>query len=195
MLSIIKRQIKRVINRFKYWKYKREIKNLGGSVNGKVRLHVEGEFSFGKGLILNAQGIDTTSVSQISVRKGAKLSFGNFSGISSTAIACTNEITIGNYVNIGAGCLIMDSNFHNLDWKVRMDRMTDWKTAKSAPIHIGDCAFIGARSIICKGVTIGEHAIIAAGSVVIKDIPADEIWGGNPAKFIAKVTSLKSIQI
>lgn len=187
MLSIIKRQVKRIINRFKYWKYKRKIHNLGGRINGKVRLHIEGEFSFGKGLILNAQGIDTTSVSQISVRKGAKLSFGNFSGISSTAIACTNEITIGNHVNIGAGCLIMDSNFHNLDWKVRMDRMTDWKTAQSAPISIGNCAFIGARSIICKGVTIGDHAIIAAGSVVVKDIPADEIWGGNPAKFISKV--------
>ena len=189
MLSIIKRQVKRIINRFKYWKYKRKIHNLGGRINGKVRLHIEGEFSFGKGLILNAQGIDTTSVSQISVRKGAKLSFGNFSGISSTAIACTNEITIGNHVNIGAGCLIMDSNFHNLDWKVRMDRMTDWKTAQSAPIYIGNYAFIGARSIICKGVTIGEHAIIAAGSVVVKDIPADEIWGGNPAKFISKVTT------
>ena len=100
MLSIIKRQIKRVTNRFKYWRYKREINYLGGCVNGKVRLHVEGEFSFGKGLILNAQGIDTTLVSQISIWKGAKLSFGNFSGISSTAIACTNEITIGDYVNI-----------------------------------------------------------------------------------------------
>ena len=189
MLSIIKRQIKRVTNRFKYWKYKREIKNLGGSVNGKVRLYVEGEFSFGKGLILNAQGIDTTLVSQISIWKGAKLSFGNFSGISSTAIACTNEITIGDYVNIGAGCLIMDSNFHNLDWKVRMDRMREWETAQSAPIYIGNCAFIGARSIICKGITIGDHAIIAAGSVVVKDVPADEIWGGNPAKFISKVTT------
>ena len=189
MLSIIKRQIKRVINRFKYWRYKREINNLGGCVNGKVRLHVEGEFSFGKGLILNAQGIDTTSVSQISVRKGAKLSFGNFSGISSTAIACTNEITIGDYVNIGAGCLIMDSNFHNLDWKVRMDRMTDWKTAQSAPISIGNCAVIGARSIICKGISIGDHAIIAAGSVVVKDVPADEFWGGNPAKLISKETT------
>ena len=70
-----------------------------------------------------------------------------------------------------------------------MDRMTDWKTAQSAPIYIGNYAFIGARSIICKGVTIGEHAIIAAGSVVVKDIPADEIWGGNPAKFISKVTT------
>lgn len=193
-MHFIKRQIKRVLNLLKRASIKKQIKALGGQVNGKVKLHIDGDLTFKEGLILNARGIDTTSISQISVRKGAKLSFGKFSGISSTAIACTNEITIGNYVNIGAGCLIMDSNFHNLDWKIRMDRTTDWKTAKSAPIHIGDCAFIGARSIICKGVTIGDHAIIAAGSVVIKDIPADEIWGGNPAKFIAKITSLTSKQ-
>ena len=191
-MRFIKRQIKRFLNQIKFFRIKQQIKSLGGQVNGEVKLYIDGDLTFKEGLIFNAQGIDTTSISQISVRKGAKLSFGKFSGISSTAIACTNEITIGNYVNIGAGCLIMDSNFHNLDWKIRMDRTTDWKTAKSAPIHIGDCAFIGARSIICKGVTIGDHAIVAAGSVVIKDIPADEIWGGNPAKFIAKITSLTS---
>lgn len=191
-MRFIKRQIKRFLNQIKFFRIKQQIKSLGGQVNGEVKLYIDGDLAFKEGLIFNAQGIDTTSISQISVRKGAKLSFGKFSGISSTAIACTNEITIGNYVNIGAGCLIMDSNFHNLDYKIRMDRTTDWKTAKSAPIHIGDCAFIGARSIICKGVTIGDHAIVAAGSVVIKDIPADEIWGGNPAKFIAKITSLTS---
>ena len=49
---------------------------------------------------------------------------------------------------------------------------------------IGDNAFIGARSIIQKGVTIGEKAIIAAGSVVVKDIPPMCIAAGNPAKVI-----------
>ena len=53
-------------------------------------------------------------------------------------------------------------------------------------VHIGDGAFIGVGSIICKDVTIGKNAIVAAGSVVTKDIPDDEIWGGNPAKFIKK---------
>lgn len=47
--------------------------------------------------------------------------------------------------------------------------------------------FIGARSIICKGVTIGDHAMIAAGSVVVGDVPANEVWGGNPAKFIKNI--------
>ncbi len=98
-------------------------------------------------------------------------------------IDCSDHITIGDYVNIGAGCLIMDSNFHSTDWRMRMTK-EDTKNARTAPIKIGDAAFIGARSIICKGVTIGDHAMIAAGSVVVSDIPANCMAGGNPARVI-----------
>lgn len=56
--------------------------------------------------------------------------------------------------------------------------------ALSKPIVIEDDVFIGAHSIILKGVNIGQGAIIAAGSVVTKSIPAYETWGGNPAKKI-----------
>lgn len=56
----------------------------------------------------------------------------------------------------------------------------------SAPVVIGDNVFIGMDVLILKGVTIGEGAIVAARSVVSKSIPAGEVWGGNPAKFIRK---------
>ncbi len=82
---------------------------------------------------------------------------------------------------------IFDSNFHSLDWHDRNDRAKDIANRKTAPVHIGDYVFIGTRSIICKGVTIGNHSIIAAGSVIVKDIPSDEVWGGKPARFIRKV--------
>lgn len=61
------------------------------------------------------------------------------------------------------------------------------QNAKTAPIVIGDYVFIGARCMILKGVTIGDRSIVAAGSVVTKSIPADELWGGVPAKFIKKL--------
>ena len=48
-------------------------------------------------------------------------------------------------------------------------------------------AFVGARTIICNDVGVGENAIVAAGSVVTKDIPPYELWGGTPAKFIRKL--------
>lgn len=57
-----------------------------------------------------------------------------------------------------------------------------------APIVIGNDVFIGARSIILKGVTIGDAAIIGAGSVVTKDVPAGAIAAGNPAKIVRTVT-------
>lgn len=116
--------------------------------------------------------------------RNAILSIDDYSGMSNTTISCKKSITIGKYVNIGGGSLIMDSNFHSIDWEKRRDYHTDKLDAKSAPIIIGDDVFIGARCIICKGVKIGDRAVIAAGSVVVNDIPADSIAGGNPCRII-----------
>lgn len=132
-------------------------------------------------------GIDCSNGCKIAVQRGAKLIIGEYSGMTNTIIQCHEEIIIGNHVNIGAGCMIMDSNFHSIDWRDRLNRRKDIQNHRNAPIKIGDVVFIGARSIICKGVTIGDHAMIAAGSVVVSDVPANEVWGGNPAKFIKKI--------
>ncbi len=64
----------------------------------------------------------------------------------------------------------------------------DTHTAKCAPIHIGSHVLIGTRCIILKGVTIGQGSIIAAGSIVTKDVPANVIAGGNPCKVIKKIS-------
>lgn len=53
-------------------------------------------------------------------------------------------------------------------------------------VHIKKNAFIGTGTIITKPVTIGERAIVGAGSIVTKNIPDDEVWAGNPARFIRK---------
>ena len=57
------------------------------------------------------------------------------------------------------------------------------------PVVIEDDVFVGTHCIICKGVRIGNRSIVAAGSVVVKDIPNGEVWGGNPAKFIRKIAN------
>ena len=56
----------------------------------------------------------------------------------------------------------------------------------SGEVHIKNGAFIGTGTIITKPVTIGEHSIVGAGSIVTHDIPDDEVWAGNPARFIRK---------
>lgn len=110
------------------------------------------------------------------------MKIGDDSGMSATNINCAESVLIGSHVLIGAGCLITDSNHHSLDWEERS--LNGDKNIKNAPVTICDYVFIGARSIVLKGVTIGEKSIIAAGSVVVNDIPANCIAGGNPCKVI-----------
>lgn len=129
--------------------------------------------------------IDYSNASKIFVQSDATLKIGNNVGMTNVILHCYSEVTIGDYVSIGANTMILDSDFHSLDWKDRRDG-TDVFKKKNRPIHIGNDVFIGAKSIILKGVTIGDKAIIGAGSVVSHDIPKGEIWAGNPAQFIKK---------
>lgn len=130
-------------------------------------------------------GMENSVCSKIVVHGGGNLCIGKHSGMTNSTINCHDSITIGECVNIGAGCVIVDSDFHSLHWRDRMDG-TDITKKRNAPVVIKDLAFIGMHSIILKGVTIGEKSIIGAGSVVSKDVPDGEIWAGNPARFIKK---------
>lgn len=107
------------------------------------------------------------------------IEIGDGTGISGASIVARSAITIGKRVLIGAGACIWDTDFHPLDPEARRRHAT--KGAKCAPITIEDEVFIGARSLILKGVSIGRGAVIGAGSVVTKDVRAGDIVAGNPA--------------
>lgn len=64
---------------------------------------------------------------------------------------------------------------------------SDHEMVRRSPIVIGDFAFIGLGAILLPGVTIGARSIVAAGSVVTKDVPANVIVGGNPARLITSI--------
>lgn len=124
----------------------------------------------------------------------ARIEIGDRVGISSACLWAKERITIGNDVNIGGDCLIMDNDAHPHNYKLRRrgyaaeaGREAYLKKIPTAPIVIGDDVWIGARCQILKGVIIGDRSIIAAGSIVTKNVPADEIWGGVPARFLKKV--------
>lgn len=136
------------------------------------------------GTMANTMGRNMRSY--IYVASGAKLQIGDETGMSSATIRCNVNIVIGSNVKIGALTIITDTDAHSLDYKLRRDPTTDAANAKSRPIVIEDDVFIGVGSIISKGVTIGARSIVSAGSVVTHSIPPDEIWAGNPAKFIRK---------
>ncbi len=116
----------------------------------------------------------------------SQIVIGNNVGISGSTICAVKSVTIGNNVLIGSGCIITDTDAHPISWKLRRERRSDLKAV--SPVVIQDDVFIGARSIILKGVTIGERSVVGAGSVVIKDVPPDCIVAGNPARVVRKLT-------
>ena len=115
----------------------------------------------------------------------SRIEIGNNVGISGSSICARKKVKIGNNVLIGSGCLITDSDAHPIDWIDRRDARED--KVRCAPVIIGNDVFIGARSIILKGVTIGDRAIVGAGAVVSADVPPDCIVAGNPAKIVKRL--------
>lgn len=113
----------------------------------------------------------------------AHIKIGNNVGLSSTCIWANHSISIGNFVNIGGDCILLDTDAHNLNYKVRR-RPKDYQTANKFPIVIEDDVLIGTRCIVLKGVTIGARSVIGSGSVVTKSIPSDCIAAGNPCRVI-----------
>lgn len=113
------------------------------------------------------------------------------------------NITIGKNVMINAGCIFQDQGGitiedgaligHNvvlatLNHGLAIEKRGD---LYPAPIVIGKSVWIGSNATVLPGVTIEDGAIIAAGAVVTKDVPANTIVGGNPAKFIKGIDSSK----
>jgi acetyltransferase-like isoleucine patch superfamily enzyme len=120
--------------------------------------------------------------------------------IGNSSLISIDSITIGDDVLISWGCTIIDNNSHAiafsdrkndvLDWSKSTENkgtFKDWTHVKRSPITIKNKAWVGFNSIILKGVTIGEGSIVAAGSVVTKDVPDWTIVGGNPAQIIKHI--------
>lgn len=119
------------------------------------------------------------------IKDNGKIKIGNNVGISNSTIVSHDEIIIEDNVMIGGSCKIYDTDFHSIQFNKRIDKCDN--DIKTSPIIIKKNCFIGAHSIILKGVTIGEGSVIGAGSVITKDVPSNEVWAGNPAKYIRKV--------
>lgn len=118
----------------------------------------------------------------VEIQKGVQV--GNNCKISSLSFICEGVI-IGNNVFIGHNVTFINDKYPkaiNNDGNLQSE--DDWKVI---PIMIEDNASVGSSVTILCGIKIGKGALIGAGSVVTKNVPANEIWVGNPARFIRKV--------
>ena len=132
------------------------------SLNENAELNVNGNFLVGSG-------------SDIRVFKNAKLEIesGYINGYSQ--IVCAKKIKIGKDVAIAREVVIRDTDAHDILYE-------GYKKEKE--VNIGNHVWIGAKAMIMKGVTVGDGAIIAAGAVITKDVPARSLVAGVPAKVI-----------
>lgn len=160
----------------------------GTVIKGVVyKMHDSSTVNFGNNCLV--EGVLTTYTPLAHIRVGNGVFIGK-----NSIIGCANSIEIGNNVLISFDCVIQDSDTHSTDYLQRRNDTSDWLNGTknwsgipSRPIKIGNDAWIGARSIILKGITIGEGAIIGAGSVVTKDVAPFTVVAGNPAKFIKAI--------
>lgn len=114
----------------------------------------------------------------IQMNENAKLTIGDGGYFNhGTAIQCSSEITIGDHVFVAPNVAIQDYDEHIV-------LKEGYEPSK--PIHIGNHVWIGKNATILKGVTIGDHSIIAAGAIVTKDVPPHCLVGGVPAKVIER---------
>jgi acetyltransferase-like isoleucine patch superfamily enzyme len=114
----------------------------------------------------------------------ALIRIGNNCALNGTIVHSRNAVTIGDNCMFGPGVVILDNASHNTSIDTvrrRTGRIAD------DPVVIGNNVWVGMHSIILKGVHIGDNSIIAAGSVVTKNVPSNQVFGGNPAVFIKEL--------
>lgn len=172
--------------------FKNKVKISGRwKIYGRISISNNGEITIGNELLIYSGGqynpVGGYNRTQIICLNGAIIDIKDHVGISNSTIYCAKYISIEDNVSIGGGCKIFDTDFHSIDPNVRRTKRETLKDIKTNPITIKKNAWIGGYSIILKGVVIGENSVIGAGSVVTTNVPDNEIWAGNPARFIKKI--------
>jgi acetyltransferase-like isoleucine patch superfamily enzyme len=126
-----------------------------------------------------------------------KISIGNYCWFGlRTQISSCSSITIGDYCIFGRDVYISDTNEHPIDPVIRRHQtillqergiVPDRYQSDTKPIVIGNDVWVGERACILKGVTIGKGVVVAANSVVTKDVPDNVVVAGNPARIVKKI--------
>jgi galactoside O-acetyltransferase len=148
-----------------------------------VRLHEGCVLTIGEGSIVEA--------ALLFEKPGASITIGRNTFIGDSALIASEGIQVGDDVLMAWGGTIVDHDSHSLDWRERSKDVQewyhgrkDWAHVARKPVRIGDKAWVGFNVAILKGVTVGDGAVIAACSVVTRDVPPYTLVAGNPARVV-----------
>jgi maltose O-acetyltransferase len=145
-------------------------------VQGRLRVRGPGRIVLGDDLIIGAQtDIYTHS-------RDALVTVGDRTFLNGTRFGCVHSITVGPEA-ILADARITDTDFH----ATGRDRRSKAAPIGVAPVVVGANVWVGAGAFLLKGVTVGDNSVVAAASVVTRDVPPDTIVGGNPARPLGTV--------
>lgn len=122
---------------------------------------------------------------------------GDYTLLNGALIMAEERVEIGSYCLVSWNVGIADSDFHPIDPAQRkMDALALAPFApnrpprpaiRTAPVIIKDNVWIGMGAVILKGVTIGENSVVAAGTIVTRDVPANTVVAGNPAQVVKQL--------
>jgi len=129
---------------------------------------------------LTANSMGVNQPVYIHLGPNAAVEIGDDVGMSGCTITAKEKIIIGDRVLLGTGVVVTDNDAH----PIHPAQRNDHNLIRKAPVRIANDVFVGARAMILKGVTIGEGAVVGAGSIVTKSVPAFAIVAGNPARVI-----------
>ena len=132
------------------------------------------KFSLGKYSVIESYSCINNAVGDILIGAHTRI------GLHNTIIG---PVTIGSHVNLAQGITVTALNHNFGDSNMRIDE----QGVSTKPVKIGDDVWIGANAVILPGVTIGNHAVVAAGAVVTKDVPPHCLVAGVPAKVIKEI--------
>ncbi|MBK9292957.1 MAG: acyltransferase [Oligoflexia bacterium] len=179
--------LKKLMKFLKRQKNKKAIDVLGEGVDlsGTIEKRTPGaKIEIGDNCRINGYVVTETSSSKFKMGKNSLIG-------PDSIVDCVSSINIEDDVLISYQVIIADSDNHSLSYQKRKDDIQRWKTGThnwadviSSPIVVKKGAWIGARSIILKGVTIGEGAVIGMGSVVTSNVEPYTVVAGNPARKI-----------
>ena len=148
----------------------------GSKIYGSVRMDTPPyrKFSLGKRSVVESFSCINNAVGDVVIGDYTRI------GIHNTIIG---PVTIGSHVNLAQGITVtaLNHNFENTNERIDLQGIT------TKQVIINDDVWIGANAVILPGVTIGRHAVVAAGAVVTTDVPENTVVGGVPAKIIKRL--------